>query len=104
MNVTAFLSAGVGGRVSWVTAPASFGTAGALPVELARTLGEGAGVGMFMLRVVQWILANSRRHVREKCFATGLRTEQTGTVWIFTETRLFRLPRSRLRVVSGVPF
>lgn len=71
------LVAGPGVLVIWL---------GTLPEEVASTLVAGPGVGIMMLTVVQWILANSRRHLREKCFARGLRTRQTGTLFMLTPT------------------
>lgn len=80
----------------------SAGVGGGFPGVIAGTLPEGVASALVILMVVRWMFANSRRHVRKKCFATGLSTEQTGMFSILTETRLLWLPRSRFETVKGV--
>ena len=98
INLTAFFSAGVGARFPALGVCAWFERPGELSARVACALGDGIAT----LTVLQCMFANARRHVREKCLATGLKTVQTGSFSILTETRLSLLPRSRLGSVSCI--
>ena len=92
----AFLSSGVGVGFPGLGVCASFEKAGEVSARVACTFGDGAAT----LTVLQCMFANSRRHLREKCFATGFKTVQTDSFPTLTETRLSLLPRRRLGSVS----